>query len=201
MKRNGMMDVLSGLVAGAVFLLFFFVIQSSLLIALGVGILSFIAGQLLFKKKDTEIEFVAEGITKAQIEGTVRQGQKKVRQIEQLNEKIRNPQLHDDIASICDTADAIFDNFNEDPKDVKAARKFLSYYLDTTIRILEQYVSISNKKVRGDDIDETLSKVEEMVTLIDETFKKQMKKLLEDDILDLDVELEILEKTIKSEGV
>ena len=201
MKRSGMKDILSGLVAGGVFLLFFLLLDAGLLIALGLGVLGFIGGQFLFHQKEKPLEFVAEGLTMEQVNQVILKGQGQVKRIEWLNRKISKPQVKDEVASICATASAIFENFKEDPKDVKTARKFLTYYLDTTERILDRYVAISGKGIRDDDIDETLNKVEEMLGLIDQTFKKQMTKLLEDDVLDLEVEMEVLRKTIRSEGV
>ncbi|GAU78825.1 5-bromo-4-chloroindolyl phosphate hydrolysis family protein [Fusibacter sp. 3D3] len=201
MKKKGMTDILSGLTAGGVFLLFYLLLRSNVFISLGLGILSFIGGQFLFPKKEASLEFIVDGLTRADVDEVIRAGKEKVNSIEKLNKSIGNTQVQDEIYSICATANAIFEDFKEDPKDVKTARKFLSYYLDTTERILDRYVMISNKKIRDGEIDVTLTKVEEMLSLIDETFKKQMRKLLEDDILDLDVELEVLEKTIKAEGI
>ena len=201
MNRNGMTDILSGLMAGGVFLLFYLLIDAGLILALVLGILGFVGGQFLFHRKETTMEFVADGLTQDHVDQVVAAGKEQVKRIKNLSMKIGDVKVRDEVKGICRTADEIFDNFVEDPKDIKTARKFLSYYLDTTERILDRYVTISSKSVRDSDIEETLAKVEDMLSLIDETFKKQMKKLLEDDVLDLDIELEVLEKTIKSEGI
>jgi len=98
-------------------------------------------------------------------------------------------------------ADSIFDDFIKDPKDVRAARKFIDYYLETTLKIVLLYTELSAKSVYSDQEKQVLEKAEQILKQIEDTFHKQLGKLQEDDYLDLATELDVLEMTMKSEGI
>ncbi|MEZ4652606.1 MAG: 5-bromo-4-chloroindolyl phosphate hydrolysis family protein [Candidatus Eisenbacteria bacterium] len=103
--------------------------------------------------------------------------------------------------SICRRMEQIYENFERDPKDIKTAGQFLSYYTDTTVRIIERYIELSGHDVADRDIQSTLTKVESILGQIDRAFEKQLAKLLRDDALDLESEIRLLEKTLEAEGL
>jgi 5-bromo-4-chloroindolyl phosphate hydrolysis protein len=105
------------------------------------------------------------------------------------------------ILEICTTANDIFDDFVKDPKDIKIARRFILYYLDTTERIVAKYYQLSKSPYLSDDAKNTLNNVESTLVMIKDTFRKQLKKLTENDVLDLDAEVKVLKNTIKQEGI
>jgi len=55
--------------------------------------------------------------------------------------------------------------------------------------------------VSSDDIDEVIVKVENLFATLETAFEKQLAKLLDDNILDLDTEITLLEKTIQLDGI
>jgi 5-bromo-4-chloroindolyl phosphate hydrolysis protein len=140
------------------------------------------------------------GISPEKLNNIIRNGRKKLRKIKKLAMGIDDGSVRGKILDIHEVARKIFENFKKDPKDVKYARQFLNYYLDTVIKIIIQYTDLLGKNISSDD-KETLKRAEEMLTVIEETFTKQLGKLYEDDFLDLDSELKVLEKTIKYDGV
>jgi 5-bromo-4-chloroindolyl phosphate hydrolysis protein len=118
--------------------------------------------------------------------------------------RYHNRRKHDvrvNILEICATANDIFDEFVKDPKDVKRARRFILYYLDTTERIVSKYYQLGKTPYLSDDAKKTLKNVENTLDLIKDTFRKQLKKLTENDVMDLDAEVKVLQNTIKQEGI
>ncbi len=150
---------------------------------------------------ENENEFVCDGITRGQLNSIIADGKKKVDTIRSFKSTIKNPIVIADINEICIIAESIFDDFKKDPKDIKGARKFLSYYLDATVKIVAKYSELANSMSVSDSSREVLSRTEANLKKIRDTFDEQLEKLLHDDFFDLNIELEVLEKTIKSEGV
>jgi len=103
--------------------------------------------------------------------------------------------------SACTTADKIVVELERDPRRIQSARPFLTYYLDATDRIVTQYMEISARKASGESIQQTLAKVEPTLDVIDRAFERQLESLLHDDVIDLDAEISLLQKTAKLEGV
>lgn len=188
------------------------------------GIISFIAGMFMFSpsKKDKQSqpkvkpapkqnkqpfpspgddEFVCEGITRGELKRIVKNGKEQVKRIEDVALNIMKHNVRIDILDICATANDIFDDFVKDPKDIKAARRFILYYLDTTERIVTKYYQLSKAPYLSDEAKTTLKNVENTLGMIKDTFRKQLKKLTENDVLDLDAEVKVLQNTIKQEGI
>jgi len=104
------------------------------------------------------------------------------------------------VVEICKTGSEIFDYLGKNPGDISKARQFINYYLDATEKIVNQYVELSARKDKTKDIEDSLKRVETMLDSIKETYTKQLHNLLEDDLLDLNTEITVLEKTMKFEA-
>ena len=61
-------------------------------------------------------------------------------------------------------------------------------------------MELSARKDKTKEIDDSLKRVEAMLDSIKDTYSKQLHNLLEDDLLDLNTEISVLEKTMKFEG-
>lgn len=133
-------------------------------------------------------------------EKTVRQGIEKLRNIRNLTLKIVSNDVAKQIQDICKTGADIFDYIRKNPDDFKKAKQFINYYLDTTEKIVNRYVQLSAAKDKSSEIEASLKKVEETLASIDQTYKKQLHNLMENDVLDLNTEIKVLETTMKMGG-
>ncbi len=129
-----------------------------------------------------------------------KEGIAKLRNIRSNTRLISDNAVAEKVQTICKTGLEIFDYIEKNPDDINKARQFINYYLDTTEKIVLQYVELSSKKNPGEDVLNTLKKVEDVLDSILKTYDKQLKNLLEDDLLDLNTEIQVLEKTIQLEG-
>ncbi|MEM7181931.1 MAG: 5-bromo-4-chloroindolyl phosphate hydrolysis family protein [Spirochaetota bacterium] len=131
---------------------------------------------------------------------TLQKALEKRKEIAQLSQKIQDPNIQDKVGLILQSLDSMFENFEKDPKDIKTSRQFLSYYLDATIKIIRKYIDLSEQKVISPELTESLRKVDSILSSIKEAFDKHHNKLLSNDIMELDTEIEVMEKTMKLEG-
>lgn len=168
--------------------------------AFGVIILILIIFHAIKKHKESYLNFHAEGISKEILKDTIDEGAKKTAQINSYILKIQNYTVKTKIRKICDISNQILNQIKKNPKCLNSAKRFLNYYLDAVNNILQKYVDLSIQKVKSDDMKESLAKVEELLDTIIASFEKQMGKLLENDVIDLDAEISLLENTIKADG-
>lgn len=196
-------SLLSALLGGGLFLLFMGIFQVGLPFSLVAAVAGYGAGMLLFspRKKDDGITMQLSGLSQESIERTIREGEDKLCQIQALKSQVRKPMIKNKVKEICTLIEKILEDFEKDPKDIKIARQFMNYYLDATIKILTRYVDISAQPVLSDKMQETVEKAERLIESIRKAFEIQLVKLLQDDVLDLDVEMSVLENTLKMEGM
>jgi 5-bromo-4-chloroindolyl phosphate hydrolysis protein len=196
--------VMSALIGTSVLLLFSVIFEAGALLSSLFGMASFIGGTLLFSRssfsrKLEDLEKI-HGIKPDKVKRVIKEGRKKIRVIKRMAKKTEDKSIRDQILAIHSVARKIFDNFEYDPKDIKAARQFLNYYLDATIKIIEQYSILSEMKT-DEKKKETLKEVEKLMGRIEKAFENQLTKLYDDDFINLDTEIRVLENAVKHDGL
>jgi len=201
-RYKGTGDLIAGISGGLVFLLFYLAIGFPILIALVIAGASFFGVSLLLGSMGKKVEFQeVDGFTPETIAAIIDESTDQLNAIRGYAAKITNVSVKAKITELCELIAKIIDNVSKAPKGVKVIRKFLSYYLEATTKIVRQYVELTETAIQTPEIHATLQRAEQMLDLIKTAFTKQMAKLLENDVLDLDTEMSVLESTLKSEGL
>jgi 5-bromo-4-chloroindolyl phosphate hydrolysis protein len=141
------------------------------------------------------------GLTKESFEEAIGDAEAAVARIRTMSRRVSEPSVRQKAGRACDTAVKIVAELRRDPKHIQSARQFLGYYLETTERIVTRYVEISARHASGEGVQRTLARVEPALETIDEAFRRQHESLLHDEVLDLDAELSVLDKTVKMDGL
>lgn len=182
----------AGVLGGTVFLVFFLVLSVPLWVSLLIAGASFGAGFLLVPRPQA---------ADPDLSGALTEGRKKLAGLRRLGAQLNQPTVATEVATIAHVADRILGEAATDPRSLKKARPFLTYYLDSTVKILDLYRSLKSQGLEDEEIARTLARVEGMLRTIREAFEKLLARLLADDVLDLDTEIALLEQTIKMEGL
>ncbi|PIE15421.1 MAG: hypothetical protein CSA68_07085 [Rhodobacterales bacterium] len=116
--------------------------------------------------------------------------------LSQMSEAIlrsRDLQLQDRVAAFQKTARHMFETVEQDPRDLRSARKYLGVYLqgarDATVKFADLYAHNQDPKARQDYLA--------LLDDLQQNFATRTEKLLLDDRSDLDVEIEVLRERLK----
>ena len=112
---------------------------------------------------------------------------------------IGKPAVRDEVVGLCATADQIIAELASQPRKLDAARGFLTYYLDAAQRIVEGYVNLARRGGATPEINQTLARAEASLKVVQQAFDRQLANVLEDRAMDLDSEIELLERTVRSD--
>lgn len=112
---------------------------------------------------------------------------------------IGKAEVRDDVVALCGTADQIIAELAAQPRKLDAARGFLTYYLDAAQRIVQGYVHLTSRGSSSPEIAKTVTRAETSLHVVQQAFDRQLANVLEDRALDLDSEIELLERTVRSE--
>ncbi len=123
--------------------------------------------------------------------------QRDIAAIERANRNILNPELTARLRRIVDEGRRILLLIEENPRDLRRARKFLNVYLDGARRVAEGYAR-THRRSPSAELEENFRRV---LSTIEDVFREQHQKLLEHDVMDLDVQIEVLATQLKREGV
>lgn len=188
------------LVAAGCFVTTFAVIDRGLLAALlaaGMGA----AGALLAYGTDPRGEkggvTASHGYSTEEIVAALTQAEDKVDAIEAAAGTIRNAEFAQRLRRIAASAREVLKVIEEDPGDLRRARKFLNVYLDGARAVTTGYAK-THREVQSQDLEDNFRG---MLDTIERSFAETRERLLEDDVLDLDVQIEVLRTRLEREGV
>ncbi len=137
----------------------------------------------------------------AELDKMRRDGELAIGEMKRLDENIADPGISADIVRLEEVSRSIFQEVERDPKKLPQIRRFMDYYLPTTLKLLNAYDRMSASGVSGENIDGTLQKVEGMMRNIVAAFEKQLDALYGSDALDISTDITVLETMMAREGL
>lgn len=216
------MGTIVGITAAVVFLVAHFLLGLGFFGALAVGVFMYVGAAVVVARRNVRgegpkpsvgdatrgaarktlnVDLSGLSITQEQFDAALRDGAIKLTHLKRASEKVVDERVRAKAHAVCDSVARILADIHEDPKDLRPARKFLDYYLDATIKVVDRYVALSSKNVSSDEIRALLTRAESSLDTIKSAYDKQLEQLLENDVMNLDTELEVLERTIEMEGL
>lgn len=130
---------------------------------------------------------------------------------DQAEELMRQVQAESDLIAdeeVCAKADAVMRVCRkiilaaaEQPAKASQCRRFLCYYLPTTLKLLTAYRKISRSGVSGQEVDKVRASTLKGLGMILEACQKLLDTLYKGDVLDSALDVEILEKMLKQDGL
>lgn len=195
--HNLLSNLYSALIGGGVFVVTSFVLRLGLPVALGCTVAGYAVSIFLIfptqKSKDVQLREMLHTVLK--------EGEQKLNHIRSLATQVKDTGMRLKIDEMCRIAQQIFDTVKDKPQDANSVRQFSSYYLDTTIKIIDKYVELSKHKTYSDDVRQAVQKVEGSLDKVKLAYQKQLEHVVHDDVLDLGTEMAVLEETLELEGL
>ncbi|HHB75892.1 MAG TPA: 5-bromo-4-chloroindolyl phosphate hydrolase [Desulfobulbus sp.] len=137
------------------------------------------------------------GYTSEEILAAIESAEQKIVAIEKSARGFGNQEVISRLGRITALAHRIVHDLEDDPHDLRKIRKFINVYLDGLQKVTTGYAQAMQKS--GSDVLEP--RFSKLLDTIEEVFAEQDKKLMADDILDLDIQMEVLMKQLRHEGV
>ena len=136
-----------------------------------------------------------------ELDKMLKDGRLALAEMKRLDDNIADPGISADIVRLEQVSAKIFEAVKEEPKKLPQIRKFMDYYLPTTLKLLNAYDRMSATGVSGENIDATLTKVEGMMRTIVQAFEKQLDALYGAEALDISTDITVLETMMAREGL
>lgn len=131
----------------------------------------------------------------------IAEGNMAIAEMKRLNEAIEDASISAKIDRLEEVSTKIFAQVKADPKKLPQIRKFMSYYLPTTLKLLNAYDRMSDQGVSGENISGTMKRVEDMMDTIVQAFEKQLDSLFGAEALDISTDIVVLDNMMAREGL
>ena len=159
------------------------------------------AGYLMFYGRDQpRRQFnVSEGygVDAGAVTAQLKQAYGRLQGIATAARDIAVPEFRERLRRIIEIGNRILVEIERDPRDAQRARRFLNIYLDSAERVTAEYAR-THRQIRNQPLEENFRN---LLAEMETTFEAQYAKLLEHDLVSLDVDIEVLNARLKHEGV
>ena len=136
-----------------------------------------------------------------ELDKMMKDGQLAIAEMRRLNDAIEDETVSAQIDRLEEVSQAIFKQVKDDPKKLPQIRKFMDYYLPTTLKLLNAYDRMGAAGVAGENISTTMERVEKMMATIVTAFEKQLDSLFGADAMDISTDITVLETMMAREGL
>ena len=136
-----------------------------------------------------------------EVQAVVDEGERAHRELEHLYATIPNLGVKGKIRELINVSDKIIEDAVNDPSDVPQIKKFLDYYLPTTIKLLNAYDRMGAQGIEGQNISGTMQSIEEMLDTAVAAYKKLLDSLFANQALDVETDIEVMNTLLKREGL
>lgn len=137
----------------------------------------------------------------AELDKMLSEGEKAIAEMKQLDADIADETISAQIVRLQILAQRIFDHVESNPEKLKDIRRFMNYYLPTTLKVLRAYDVLEEQGVEGENITSTMSRVESMMSTIIRAFEKQLDNLFSSEALDISTDMVVMEQMLAREGI
>lgn len=137
------------------------------------------------------------GVTPEMVVEAISEAEEKIEGIEQAGAEIRDRPLSDRINRVTKRSRDILARIEQDPSDLRRSKKFLVVYLDGALEATRKYARTQND-LGGDQ--SVYIKFRSLLDDMEREFDHQHEKLLTNDRIDLDVEIDVLADRLKAES-
>lgn len=208
-NNNSKAFVIACLTIGAVVVLFSLIFKlyrwQHYLIAAGVALLAgrivYIMAQGLDTSKQAPAQQPIPKTGNSAVDTLVDKGQEMMAQIRHENDLIPDAELSSQMDQLEDVANRIFRTVAEKPDKAPQIRRFMDYYMPTTLKMLEGYRKMDERQVAGKEAQATRAQIREAMSTVLKAFDKQLNALYQDDMLDLSTDIDVMETMLRQDGL
>ena len=197
MKRVHLKSALPIYIAAAVWLLAGLVFPKllmklpGLLVTLAASVAGYVGGSKVFPGRDITVEERIE-TGDAQLDRDIAEGRAQLERLREANAAIAHPGITANLDRMTKAGEQIFRELGRDPNKVQLVRRFMSYYLPTAEKLMEQYRLLDQNKVKGENITAAMGHIESSIGVIADAFDKCADNLFKDNEMDIDAEIQVM---------
>ena len=135
------------------------------------------------------------------IETVINEGRALIAELENAKRSIQKQEVAHRTGEVIDISNKMIEKLRRQPGTLSAAKRFFSYYLPTTSKLITSYSYLESQGIPGGHISSTMQKIEGTLDTLTEAYKTQLDALFSHTALDLETDIQVLENILKAEGL
>lgn len=153
------------------------------------------------KEEEEAKEREARGERDPELVKTLKQGEDYIRQIKSANDAIPGEEISRKLERLEQVSAQIFTAVDRHPEKLPEIRKFMDYYMPTTLKMVNSYHEFDMQPVQGENIVKAKREIEDTLDMINMAFENLSDRLYEADTMDVKADISVLKTMLAQEGL
>lgn len=136
-----------------------------------------------------------DGKMEAELNALMKQGQTDMDQVLFVAKHVKSKPVADNAMELYRLGEKIMEYLKRNPHKITKARRFFGYYLDTARDILSKYHEFEITGIQSQEVDNIEVKTSGALLTLQDAFKKQYIQLANNELIDIEADIDLLQKT------
>ena len=125
--------------------------------------------------------------------------EKILKELRDLNDKIPGEEMSAKISRLEELTAKIFKLAKEQPEKLGTMRKFMDYYLPTSLKLLSRYEKLDSQGIEGTNISESKKQIEQTMDTMITAFEKQLDKMFLSESIDISADIAAMQYLMRAD--
>jgi hypothetical protein len=131
----------------------------------------------------------------------IENGRSYIRQIKEANDAIPGEAISKKLFYLETLLDKIFNYVEQHPNQLPQIQIFMSYYLPTTLKLVNAYKDFDKESVQGENITSAKKEIDLTLDTINQAFEKLYDSFFMNAAMDISTDISVLETLLAQEGL
>lgn len=136
-----------------------------------------------------------------ELEQMVSEGHDAIRKLRDMNDLIPGEVISAKLYQLESLLKEIFERVQKEPSQMNRMHKVMSYYLPTTLKLVEAYHEFDKVSNQGEEIASAKKEIESTLDAINNAFVELLNNLFQDKVFDVTTDAQVLQTMLASEGL
>ena len=123
------------------------------------------------------------------------------RYLQSKQDKLGDKEMNNHLKRMQRTAKNLILHLEKHPERIPSAFKFIDYYQDRAVKIVQQYEDLEETELSTDKVRALKERMKGTLASLDEAYTEQFEHVLNDQMLSVDAELKVMEQQLDAEGI
>lgn len=142
-----------------------------------------------------------ESSADAQLRQIIGEGKTYIETIREANDAIYDPVISEKLYRMERIVTKIFAYVRQNPDQIDQLRKFMSYYMPTTEKLVNAYRQMDEQSIQGDNIAKAKEEISQTLDTINEAYEKLYDSMYADVAMDVSSDIAVLKTLFAQEGL
>jgi 5-bromo-4-chloroindolyl phosphate hydrolysis protein len=137
----------------------------------------------------------------AELAAVKKEGNGYLQQIRSANDALLGKEISEKLDRLENVAARIFACVEQHPEKLPDIRRFMRYYMPTTLKLVKSYEEFEKQPMQGENITKAKEEIDRALDTVNTAFGNLLDTLFADDALDVSTDISTLETMLKQEGL